>query len=56
MCKSLPCEAHIDIAIFIEGEVRWLNEPSSRLDLSMTGMCGVIFFSLTIQLEVAADP
>ena len=33
-----------------------LNEPSSRLDLSMTGMCGVIFFSSTIQWSVAADP
>ena len=30
--------------------------PSSRLDLSMTGMCGAIFFSLTSQLRCAADP
>src|SRR5262249_16061732 len=30
--------------------------PSSRFDLSMTGMCGAIFFSLTIQLSASADP
>src|SRR2546426_2487973 len=30
--------------------------PSSRFDLSMTGMCGAIFFSLTIQLSVSAEP
>src|SRR6266508_4240180 len=28
--------------------------PSSRFDLSMTGMCGTIFFSLTTQLSVSA--
>jgi hypothetical protein len=30
--------------------------PSSRFDLSITGMCGAIFFSLTIQVSVAAEP
>src|ERR671934_2262364 len=33
-----------------------LNVPSSRLDFSMTGMCGAIFLSLTSQLRFAADP
>src|SRR5258708_18448519 len=33
-----------------------LKIPSSRTDLSFTGMCGAIFFSLTIQLSVGAYP
>src|SRR5262249_6406599 len=30
-----------------------LSEPSSRRDMSLTGMCGAIFFSLTTQLSVS---
>jgi hypothetical protein len=29
--------------------------PSSRFDLSMTGMCGAIFFSFTLDLEIPPD-
>ena len=54
--QELTLWAHIDIAILVERGVRRLNEPSFCLDLSMTGMCGVIFFSSTIQWSVAADP
>src|ERR1700694_2848168 len=54
--QELAPRAHIDMAILVERESCRLNEPSSRLDLSMTGMCGAIFFSLTTQLSVAADP
>src|SRR5438105_4434481 len=41
-------------------ESKWksgrLNVPSSRSDFSHTGMCGSIFFSLTIQLSIGAAP
>ena len=33
-----------------------LKVPFSRLDLSITGMCGAIFLSLTSQLRFAPDP
>src|SRR3954469_4939770 len=33
-----------------------LNVPSSRSDFSQTGMCGSIFFSLTIQFSKGAAP
>src|SRR6476620_12627409 len=33
-----------------------LKVPSSRLDLSITGMCGAIFLSLTSQLRFAPEP
>ena len=46
----------VDVTRLVEREVSREKMPSSRLDLSMTGMCGVIFFSLTIQLSIAADP
>jgi hypothetical protein len=32
------------------------NVPSSRLDLSMTGMWGAICFSVSNQLRFAAEP
>ena len=32
-----------------------LKIPSSRFDLSITGMCGAIFLSLTSQLRFAPD-
>src|SRR5678815_2627930 len=33
-----------------------LNVPSSRFDLSITGICGAMFFSLTSQLRFAPEP
>ena len=43
--RELALWAHIDIAAGKAKSSR-LNEPSSRLDLSRTGMCGAIFLSL----------
>ena len=55
--QQLSLRAHINIAFLVEAEV--VSAPGSRslrLDLSITGMCGAIPFSLTSQLRFAADP
>jgi hypothetical protein len=47
--------ADINVLFLVEPEVFSQKVPSSHFDLSMTGMCGTIFFSLTIQLSAAAE-
>ncbi len=54
--QKLACRADIDVALFVEGEVFRLKVPSSRFDLSMTGMCGLMSLSLTSQLRFVPEP
>src|SRR5436190_20038361 len=53
--QALAHRADVDVAVLIEREVCREKVPSLRVDMSITGMCGAIFFSLTIQLSVGAD-
>src|SRR3984885_13903168 len=54
--QFLACGAHVTAALGIEGEAARDNVPSVRLDLSKTGMSGVIPFCLTSQARLSAEP
>ena len=54
--QKLIVRADIDVAFLVEDEVGPREVPSSRRDLSITGMCGSIFLALTSQLSVSAEP
>jgi hypothetical protein len=48
--------ARISVPFGIESKVGARIFPSVRMDLSKTGMCGVIFFWLTSQARFSAEP
>ena len=54
--QQLVVRADIDVAFLVKDEVGPREVPSSRRDLSITGMCGSIFLALTSQLSVSAEP
>jgi hypothetical protein len=54
--EGFECRTDADVTRLVEGEVLAREGAVVSLDLSMTGMCGAILFSLTSQLRCAADP
>jgi hypothetical protein len=54
--EDLARRAGVDVALLSKVKSSREKVPSSRLDLSITGICGAIFLSLTSQLSIAADP
>ena len=54
--EDLVRRADVHVTVLVERESSRLKVPSSRFDLSITGMCGAMSLSLTSQLRFAPEP
>ena len=54
--KLFARRARVTVAFGIEAKSARENVPSVRLDLSKTGMCGAMSFSLTSHAKLSAEP